>query len=162
MEQVIHRYTWIRVATPVLCAGLLALYCEHIRVSPSLTETVRVLFGVVACTAIAAVLITGALDLADQSTLELHRFTRLVSRWVYILLYVMAIVRIGFFMLDSSQARGMHHLQPVVRSPDDFQTYLWSCLVPLWSIRAAVLSDRFRVISRHRAALDLTHVNRVP
>jgi len=162
MEQERHRYTWIRVATPVLCAGLVALYCEHIRVSPPLTETVRVLFGVVTCTAIAAVLITGALDLADQSTLELHRFTRLVSRWVYILVYVMATVRVGFFLLDSSQARGMHPSHPGVRSPDDFQTYLWSCLIPLWLIRAAVLSDRFRVISRHRAALELTNVNRAP
>jgi len=162
MEQVMHRYTWIRVATPVLFAGLVALYCEHIRVSPPLTETVRVLFGVVTCTAIAAVLITGSLDLADQSTLELHRFTRLVSRWVYILVYVMATVRVGFYLLDSSQAREMHRLHQVVRTPDDFQTYLWSCLIPLWSIRAAVLSNRFRVISRHRAALDLTNVNRAP
>jgi len=157
-----HRYMWMRVATPVLFAGLAALYCEHIRVSPSLTETVRVLFGVVTCTAIAAVLITGALDLADQSILELHRFARLVSRWVYILVYVMATVRVGFFMLDSSQTWGMHRSHPAVRSPDDFQTYLWSCLIPLWSIRAAVLSDRFRVISRHRAAVDLTNINRAP
>ena len=154
-----HRYMWMRVATPVLFAGLVALYCEHIRVSPPLTETVRVLFAVVTCTAIAAVLITGALDLADQPTLELHRFTRLVSRWVYILVYVMAMVRVGFYLLDSSQTAGMHQM---VRPPDDFQTYLWSCLIPLWSIRAAVLSDRFRVISRHRAALDLTNVNRAP
>jgi hypothetical protein len=162
MEQVMQRYTWMRVATPVLCVGLVALYCEHIRASPSLTETVRVLFAVVACTAIAAVLITGALDLADQSTLELHRFTRLVSRWVYILVYVMAAVRVVFYLLDSSQGREMQHLHEVVRPPDDFQTYLWSCLIPLWLIRAAVLSDRFRVISRHRAALDLTNVHRAP
>src|SRR4051812_8002369 len=110
MEQVMHRYTWIRVATPVLCGGLIALYCEHIRVSPLLTETVRVLFGVVACAAIVAELITGALDLADQSTLELQRFARLVSRWVYILVYVMATVRVGFYLMDSSRAGGMHHL----------------------------------------------------
>ena len=158
-----HRYTWMRIATPVLCAGLVALYCEHIQVSPPLAEAVRVLFGVVACTAIAAVLITGALDLADQSNLELHRFTRLVSRWVYILVYVLATVRVGFYLLDSSQARGSHPLHhPVVRSLDDFQTYLWCCLIPLWAIRAVVLSDRFRVISRHRAALGLTNIHRAP
>jgi hypothetical protein len=162
MEQVMHRYTWMRVATPVLCAGLVALYCEHVPVSPLVTETVRVLFGVVACAAIVAVLITGALDLANESSFELHRFARLVSRWVYILVYVMATVRVGFYLLESSRARGMHDLHPVVRSPDDFQTYLWSCLIPLWLIRAVVLSDRFRVISRHRAALTLTNVNRVP
>jgi len=74
----------------------------------------------------------------------------------------MATVRVGFYLLDSSEAQGMHHLHQVVRPPDDFQTYLWSCLIPLWSIRAAVLSDRFRVICRHRAALDLTNVNRAP
>ena len=83
MKQVMHRYTGIRVATPVLCVGLVALYCEHTRVSPLLTGTVRVLFGIVACTAIAAVLITGARELADQPTVELRRFTRLVKKWMY-------------------------------------------------------------------------------
>ena len=158
-----HRYTWIRVATPVLCAGLVALYCEHIQVSPPFAEAVRVLFGVVACTAIAAALIIGALDLADQSTLELHRFTRLMSRWVYILVYVLATVRFGFYLLDSSQSRGSHQLHhPVVRSPDDFQAYLWCCIIPLWSIRALVHSERFRTISHHRTALSLTNINRIP
>jgi len=157
MAQVMHRYTGIRVATPVLGVGFVALYCEHTGISPLLTETVRVLFGMVACTAIAAVLITGAADLADQPTLELHRFTRLVSRWVYVLIYILAIVRVCFYVLDSNQGRGSHYLHhPVVRSPDDFQTYLWCCIIPLWSIRALVLSERFRKYSHQGTALDLT------
>jgi hypothetical protein len=160
MGPLLHRFTWMRIATPVLCSGLAALLCDHLQVSPSLTETLHVLFGVIACTAIAAVLITGALDLPDP--LELHRFTRLVSRWVYILVYVLATVRVGFYLLDSNQARGSHPLHQGVRSLDDFQTYLWSCLIPLWSIRAVVLSKRFRVLSHHRAALDLTNINRAP
>jgi hypothetical protein len=160
MGPLLHRYTWIRIATPVLGSGSAALLCDHLQISPPLTEAIHVLFGVITCTALAAVLITGALDLQDQ--VEIHRFTRLVSRWVYILVYVLATLRVGFYLLDSNQARGAHHLHPVVRSPDDFQTYLWSCLIPLWSVRAMVLSKRFRVFSHHRAALDVTNSNRAP
>jgi hypothetical protein len=157
MEQVLHRYSWIRIATPVLCAGLAALYCEHIGVSPLLTEAVRLLFGIVACTAIAAMLITGARDLADRPTLELRHFTRVVSRWVYVLIYILAIVRFCFYFLDSNQARGSHHLHhPVLRSPDDFQAYLWCCIIPLWSFRALVHSERFRKIRHQGTALDLS------
>lgn len=158
MGPLLHRYTWIQIATPVLCSGLAALFCDHLQVSPSLTEAVHVLFGVITCTAIAAVLITGALDLPDH--LELHRFTRLVSRWVYIFVYVLATLRVGFYLLDWNQAQGARHLHQGVRPLDDFQTYLWSCLIPLWSIRAVVLSQRFRIIIHHRAALDVS--NHVP
>ncbi len=138
--------TSIAVATPVLCTGLTALFCEHLQLASPFAEGIHVLFGGVTSTAIAAVLICGAQQLADRPAGELYRFTRQVSRWVYVLLYVLAIVRVGFYLMDESYARVGHRLHhAAVRSPDDFQLYLWCCIIPLWSIRAWVHSALFRV-----------------
>jgi hypothetical protein len=78
--------------------------------------------------------------LEDQPT-ELYRYTRLVSRWVYILVYVLGIVRVSLYLFDVNHAQPGHssHL-PAVRSLADFQFYVFCSIIPLWAIRALVLT----------------------
>jgi hypothetical protein len=56
---------------------------------------------------------------------------RLVSRWTYILLYGLALVRIGLYLCEG---------RAPVSSLDDFQFYIVASVAPLWVIRSAVLA----------------------
>jgi hypothetical protein len=133
--------TLIWTAALVLCTGLTALTCEHLQLAQPLVEGMRVLFGLTTTVAISTTLIAGARRLADQPAPELYRYTRLVSRRVYILVYVLGIVRISLYLFDVSHAQLGHnsHL-PAVRPLDDFLFYVCCSIIPLWSVRALVLT----------------------
>ena len=135
--------TRIWVAALVLCTGLAALLCEHIQLMRPLAEGMRALFGLTTTTGIAVVLVTGARCLAGRPARELYQFTRLVSRWVYVLIYVLAIARTSLYVFDVKHVHfthGRHHAVPAVRSLNDFGFYVACCIIPLWSVRALVLT----------------------
>jgi hypothetical protein len=131
---------WFAAAAWII--GLAALVCDHLHPAWTVIIGMRTLFAFAATTAIGLVLIAGARDLEGADRSQLYLLTRLVSRWVYILMYVLAIVRVGFYLLESSQ----HFVRPM----DDFQFYIACCVAPLWLVRAAVLAGPFKWLHRTR------------
>jgi hypothetical protein len=133
----------IWIAVLAWSTGLAALACDHLRLSGSAGIEVRTLFGVVTCGAISLVLLEKARHPQGITRLELYLWTRQVSRWVYIFMYVLALARMGFYFGESYQhcatCVGRHGLN-TVRPLDDFQFYIACCVIPLWVVRAAVLS----------------------
>lgn len=123
--------------------GLAALSCDHLQLGGSAAIEVRALFGVVTCGAISLVLFEKARHPESITKLELYLWTRLVSRWVYIFMYVLALARMGFYLGESYQHCAtcvVRHGLNTVRPLDDFQFYIACCVIPLWVVRAAVLS----------------------
>jgi hypothetical protein len=133
-------YRWLSAL--VLLTGLLSLLCEYFQISKPLVACVRALFGATTVAATGAALIIGARCAGRRSNVEMYSHIRLVSRWVYILLYVLAMSRLGLHALELRHvhAKGNSHSSvEYVRPLDDFGFYFACCVIPLWSIRAWVL-----------------------
>ena len=131
---------WFAAAAWVI--GLAALLCDHLQPARSIIVGMRALFAFAATGAIGLILITGARAAQRASQRELYLFTRLVSRWVYILMYSLALMRVGLYLYESSQ----HFVRPM----DDFQFYVACCVIPLWLVRAVILAAPFKWVSRPR------------
>jgi hypothetical protein len=100
-----------------------------------------------ACCAICAALLAKARADRHINTDELHLWCRLVSRWVYILMYLLAFARLCLYLGETWQVCGAcvgRSSTAVVRPLDDFQFYIACCVIPLWLARAVVLSVPFR------------------
>jgi hypothetical protein len=139
-----HIWTWI--AALALATGVAALVCEHFQLPRATIFDMRALFGLAAAASITAVLVTRARAATPASESELYLYTRLVSRWVYILMYSLALVRIGLYILEADQSYISpiaHHRIPAPRPLDDFQFYVTCCIAPLWLVRALVLKIPF-------------------
>jgi hypothetical protein len=133
-------YRWLSAL--VLLPGLVSLLCEYFEISKLFVECVHVLFGATTVAATGAALIIGARSAARRSNVEMHAHIRLVSRWVYILLYVLAVSRLGLHALELRHVHAKsnsHDSVEYVRPLDDFSFYIACCVIPLWSIRAWVL-----------------------
>jgi hypothetical protein len=136
-----HR-DWIGVATAVWSIGLCALLCDHIHPSLTLVTSARALFAAATSGAICWALVDKARALAGTAQEELYRFSRLVSRWVYILMYALAIARIALCLYEQAQGTAKS-----VRPLDDFQFYVATCIASLWLIRGVVLALPFKHLS---------------
>lgn len=115
--------------------GLAALLCDHFQPVAPVIIGMHGLFGIAACGAICLALIPAA-----------RVSTRLISRWVYSLMYILAIVRVCLYLYESHPDGLQLALRPV-RPVDDFQFYVCCCVIPLWVVRAAVLSAPFRRVN---------------
>jgi hypothetical protein len=140
---------WIWIIALVLSTGLGSLLCEHFQLPAPVIDIARALFVTSTITATGTALIIGARSAPYPSGPELEWHVRLVSRWVYILLYVLAMARIVLHLLELHEVHaghGPHHPVEYVRPMDDFRFYIAVCVIPLWSIRALVLgmADRIR------------------
>ena len=133
-----HERTLICLAATPVCIGVAGLLGGHFGFAPALVGTLHVMFGLAAFAAIALALVAGARHLEHRPVAELHHYTRLVSRSVYIGLYGLAAARVGLHLVEASQAHGMHPW--AVRPMDDLQLYIAACIIPLWVVRAWVLS----------------------
>ena len=120
------------IAAAVWLIGLAALICDHLQPARPMIIGLRTLFAIASTSAIGLVLITGAREARGMSQSELYLFARVVSRWVYILMYVLALARVGFYLYESSQ----HSARPM----DDFQFYIACCVIPLWLIRPLAIA----------------------
>lgn len=139
-----HIWTW--TAAFAVATGVAALLCDHLQLSQAAIFDMRALFGLVAAASITAVLLEKARTCSAASGPDLYCFTRLVSRWVYILMYSLAIVRVGLYVLEADQSyvsHIAHHRIPPPRPLDDFQFYIICCLTPLWLVRSLVLAIPF-------------------
>jgi hypothetical protein len=135
---------WRRwIAVLALATGVAALLCEHWQLSQTDILEMRALFGLVTAASITAVLLDKARSCSNTTSRELYLYTRLVSRWVYILMYVLAVVRVGLYLLEANQSSASHFSQHRILPPhtlDGFQVYILCCVVPLWIVRALVLA----------------------
>jgi hypothetical protein len=89
--------------------------------------------------------------------LELH--VCLVSRCVYILLYILAIARVALHVIEMRRVQAgdnPHLLVAYVRPLDDFRFYIAICPIPLWSIRALVLFSARKLKCNARIALTVS------
>ena len=142
-----HSRDRLWVAAGVWSIGLGALLCDHFQPSREVSIGIHALFAVVTCAAICLVLINKARSLAGVSQPQLYQFTRLVSRWVYILLYALALVRAGVYLYEAGGhclLCGAHEPIGPARSLEDFQFYVGCCVVSLWSVRALGLAVPFK------------------
>jgi hypothetical protein len=142
-----HNRDRIGIAAAGWAIGMFAVLCDHFQPSAQLRIGIHALFAVVTCGAISLVLIDKARGLAGTSQWELHEFTRLVSRWVYILLYTLALMRLAVYLYEASQhylADEGQHAVALARPLDDFQLYIGCCVASLWSVRALVLAVPFK------------------
>ena len=132
----------IWAAAAAWLAGVSALLCDHFEASLPFIIGARALFAVAACGTIFLVLMGKARELAGTSQAQLYQFARRVSRWVYILLYGLAITRVSLYLYDVSHCAGCKTANAIVpvRSLDDFQFYVICCVASLWVVRAWVLA----------------------
>jgi hypothetical protein len=142
-----HNRDRVWLAATAWSIGLGALLCDHFQPSSRVSTGVRALFAVVTCGAICLVLIDKARALGEVAQPQLYQFTRLVSRWVYILLYLLALARMAIYLYEASgycMLCSAHEAIGPVRPLDDFQLYVGCCLVSLWSARVLVLAVPFK------------------
>ena len=62
---------------------------------------------------------------------------RLISRWVYILMYALAVARVGLYLYEENQLCtycGAATAVASARPLDDFQFYVACCVLPLWVV----------------------------
>lgn len=153
-----HDRDWKWVAATAWITGLAALLCDHFQPSRQLVIDMRTLFGIVVGGAISWILIARTRALAGAPQPELHLACRLVSRWVYILMYALAVARVGLYLYESRScmACGAASAVAAVRPLDDFQFYVACCVLPLWVVRAVVLAMPYRQKTRRRLASSST------
>src|ERR1700761_7982982 len=94
-------YTWIAAAA--WTAGVACLAWEHCHTSPAMMVAARTVFGIISCASIGCVLLQKLHEPAGTSEAEKYLFIRLLSRWVYILLYGLALVRFCLFWKDVNE-----------------------------------------------------------
>ena len=134
---------WKLAAGLVLCVGVAGLLCDHLQLPQPRVFNAHLLFGVAVSTFVTTCLF-GQRRMARQSSgRELHLYARHVSRWIYILIYVLASMRMGLHLLEIHQkASGHRHAEESIaeiRPVDDFQIYIVYSVIPLWLVRSLVL-----------------------
>ena len=120
--------------------GLAAILCDFFQCPEPLIIAARTLFVAATCAAIGLALTPKDRAFADAHPAQMRRLGRLVSRWTYILLYALALVRMGLYLCEAGAP---------VRSLDDFQFYIVACVVPLWVIRSGLIMRARRVAPKH-------------
>jgi hypothetical protein len=117
-------------ASATWAIGLGAILCDFFQCSAPLIIAARTLFAAATCIALGLALIPKDRAFAAAHPAQMLIQGRLVSRWTYILLYGLALVRIGLCLCEGKAPVG---------SLDDFQFYIVASVAPLWVIRSAVL-----------------------
>jgi hypothetical protein len=141
-----HDRAWKWLA-PVFFTGLASVVTDAYQPAQSISVDLRASFGVMAAANITLMLFMGARALAGSPALELCQYTRLVSRWVYILMYLLATVRMSLYLFEMHHTDAIRSVQQIVspvRSLDDFQFYIACCVIPLWLVRAIILNVTFK------------------
>jgi cytochrome b561 len=139
--------SWQGVLLPLaagatLCVGVAALFCDFFEVPQPHIFNMHLLFGAAVSAVVTTCLLRARHALSQRPPQELYSYTRLVSRWTYILMYVLALVRVVL------------HLLQTTHSLDDFQIYVIYCIVPLWLVRALVLAFPEGKLTRRTASFQ--------
>ncbi len=116
--------------------GLIALVGDHLHWAQPKIFNMHLLFGVILAATVAR-----SLQIAWHSGLDAvqyHLHTRRLARWVYLLLYVLAAVRLGLAAIaGNTNADHLDHLRHLARddSLSDFQVYIGYAFVAILVIR---------------------------
>ena len=120
-----------------LCVGVGALVCDFYDVPQPRIFNMHLLFGAAVSGVLTACLVRKRLALVPSASVEFYSYTRRVTRWTYILLYVLALVQLGLHMLELRLGSARPGAR--IHSLDDFQIYIVYCIAPLWLLRTLVL-----------------------
>ena len=131
----------LTVASAVLILGVASVTADCLNMRQPPVFNLHLLFGISLWLAVGRRLIRERSSCDIASIAHYNAYTRQLSRWVYILLYLLAAVRLMFHLSEVlGPSNGRHGAGlPAPHSLDDFQIYIAYALVPLWAIRFLVL-----------------------
>jgi hypothetical protein len=143
-KQPIHGRDWVWIGAVIWAVGLTALLCDHFRESRLVIVGTHTLFAIASTTAICRLFLPVS-RFGSAPDIEPLFFIRYVTRCVYVVLYLLAAVRIGLYLYDLGQSGAPINTRDAVlpvQSMGDFQFYIVCCVVPLWVARALVFRKR--------------------
>lgn len=94
--------------------------------------------------------------LGYHGSAEFYAHARRLTRWVYILLYPLAGVRLSLYLFEivaTSFNPHVHNSVSRVRLLGDFQIYIAYGVIPLWVIRPFFLGSKIKVVPCLRTRL---------
>ena len=149
VEQIIdaHGTTPIRrprplVALLVFLIGLAALLGDSLKLQQPRILNVHLLFGVVLLAVIARCLLSKAHSLRDSRGEQFYLYTRQLARQVYILLYIMAGIRLCLYVIEAVEAGHARSVFSYLSRPgsgDDFHVYIAYGLAAACLIRGTAM-----------------------
>lgn len=126
-----------QVAALAWMLGITSVWCDHLQPGSALDWVLHATFAVGVCAAISAVVLRERHRSAGALSPDLQLRFRVVSRWVYILMYGLAVLRVCLYLDEALHASAIGAMHP--RPLDDFQFYIACCVIPLWLARAVAL-----------------------
>jgi hypothetical protein len=149
VEQIIdaHAGTSIRQPWPlaellVLLIGLAALLGDSLKLQQPRILNGHLLFGVVLLAVVARCLLTRSHSLRDSRNEQFYLYTRQLARQVYILLYIMAAVRLCLYVIEAAEAGNARRVFSYLARPgslDDFHVYIAYGLAAACLIRGVAM-----------------------
>jgi hypothetical protein len=98
------RRAWPLAGMLVLIVGLIGLLSDSLKLQQPRILNVHLLFGVLLLAVVARSLFNAAHALRGASWDQFHRYTRGLARQVYILLYVLAAVRLCLYVIEGAES----------------------------------------------------------
>ncbi|HEY2683802.1 MAG TPA: hypothetical protein VGI93_09870 [Steroidobacteraceae bacterium] len=126
------------IAALVLTLGIASLAADHLNVNQPAIFNLHLLFGASLWLAVGSGLLRQRRDSDCHPGVQFYEYTRHLSRSVYILLYLLAGVRLVFHLSEVMNSAGAAVARGTSRLPgslDDFQVYILYALVPFWVMR---------------------------
>jgi hypothetical protein len=111
----------------VFLIGLAALLGDSLKLQQPRILNVHLLFGVVLLAVVAHCLLTQAHALRNSRSEQFYLYTRWLARQVYTLLYVMAGVRLCFYVVEAAETGNARRVFSYLSRPgslDDFHIYI--------------------------------------
>lgn len=128
------------VAALVLTLGVASVSADCLNLTQPAVFNLHLLFGFCLWLAVGGSLLRQRRNSEFGSAAGYYEYSRRLSRWVYILLYLLAGVRLAFHLSELMNYSAAHGNGASIapRSLDDFQIYIGYALVPLWVMRILV------------------------
>lgn len=149
MEQIIDangetsiRRPWPLAGLLVLLIGLAALLGDSLKLPQPRILNVHLLFGVVLLAVVARGLLSKSHSLRDFRSEQFYLYTRQLARQVYILLYVMAGVRLCLYVIEAAETGNARRVFSYLSRPgslDDFHVYIGYGLAAACLIRGTAM-----------------------
>jgi hypothetical protein len=126
----------------VLLIGLAALLGDSLKLQQPRILNVHLLFGVALLAVVARCLLSTSHSLRDSRSEQFYLYTRQLARQVYILLYVMAGVRLCLYVIEAVEAGNGRRIFSYLSRPgslDDFHVYIVYGLAAACLIRGTAM-----------------------
>jgi hypothetical protein len=126
----------------VFLIGLAALLGDSLKLQQPRILNVHLLFGVVLLAVVAHCLLSQSHSLRDSRSEQFYLYTRQLARQVYILLYIMAGVRLCFYVIEAAEAGNARSVFSYLSRPgslDDFHVYIGYGLAAACLIRGTAM-----------------------